>query len=103
MEQNAWGGTAVSTGGDIQQWVRQTSGRNGLNIVNSALKLRGKLNNLSRGASLTWVFLESNKWTWSSLGQQALEQKDRAQDLHLREVALWHSSTSSHAVNLKLL
>lgn len=63
-----------------------TSVRNGLNIVNSALELRDKLNNLSRRASL--VFLESNKWKWSSLGQQTLEWKDRAQGLQWENCAL---------------
>lgn len=43
---------AISTSGDIQEQVRQTFIRNGLNMVNSALKLRDKLNNLSRRASL---------------------------------------------------
>lgn len=43
---------AISTSGDIQEQVRQTFIRNGLNMVNSALKLKDKLNNLSRRASL---------------------------------------------------
>lgn len=56
LKQNAWGGTAISTSGDIQEWVRQTSIRSGLNMVNSSLKLRDKLNNLSRRASLGFFF-----------------------------------------------
>jgi len=101
LEQDAWGGTAISTNGDIQERVRQTSVRNGINIVNTALKLRDKLNSLSRRSSL--VFLESNWWKWNSLGQQTLEWKDRAQGLQLKKIALWHLCTGSQAVNLKLL
>lgn len=52
LKQNSWGGTAISTSGDIQEWVRQTSIRSALNMVNSSLKLRDKLNNLSKRASL---------------------------------------------------
>lgn len=40
LKLNAWGSTAISTSGDLQELVRQTAIRNGLNMVNSALKLR---------------------------------------------------------------
>lgn len=55
-------------------------------MVNSALKLRDKLNNLSRRASLGFFF-ESNKLKRSSLGQQTLEWKDRTQVLWLKKIA----------------
>lgn len=70
-------------------------------MVNSALKLKDKLNNLSRRDSLG-VFFESNKLKWSSLGQQTLEWEDRIQVLQLKKIAP-DLSTSSQAVNWKLL
>lgn len=67
LEQNAWGGTAISTRGDTEEWVRQTCVRNGLNIVNSALKLRDKLNNLSRRASFFFgEVINENAACWDS-------------------------------------
>lgn len=54
-------------------------------MVVSALKLRDKLNNLSRRPSLGF-FLESNKLKWSSLGEQTLERKDRTQVLQLKKM-----------------